>query len=84
MELLALLLAMFLFLRIVASIRSLVHSKMLVPIEHNKVLEGVCPPHKWRNDEVRGPDGEITHWRMICEHCGPLSQQESTNTNATK
>ena len=32
----------------------------------------VCPPHKWRYQEVRDTEGKTVRWRIICDLCGPL------------
>jgi hypothetical protein len=34
----------------------------------------VCPPHKWRYDEIKDHEGVTHAWRMACDHCGPLKQ----------
>jgi len=34
-----------------------------------------CPPHKWRYQEVRDPQGNTVRWRIICDLCGPLKPQ---------
>ena len=31
-----------------------------------------CPPHKWRYQEVRDPEGKTIRWRIICDLCGPI------------
>ena len=35
-------------------------------------LEKVCPPHKWRYDELKDEQGKVVRTRIVCDYCGPL------------
>lgn len=30
-----------------------------------------CPPHKWKNVEIRDETGKIVLNKLVCERCGP-------------
>jgi hypothetical protein len=30
-----------------------------------------CPPHKWKNVEIKDEAGETIMWKLVCERCGP-------------
>ena len=32
----------------------------------------VCPPHKWRYQEIKDTEGKTVKWKMVCDICGPL------------
>lgn len=36
----------------------------------------VCPPHKWRHHEIKDAAGNVIHWKIICDLCGPLGSQD--------
>jgi len=36
--------------------------------------EAKCPPHAWRWQDIKTPDGEIQGQRIVCLHCGPISK----------
>jgi hypothetical protein len=37
----------------------------------------VCPPHKWRHHEIKDASGNLVHWKLICDLCGPLGSQDT-------
>lgn len=39
------------------------------------IKEKFCPPHKWRHEELKDKDGNNCGWRLVCDICGPLKQQ---------
>jgi hypothetical protein len=36
---------------------------------------GVCPPHRWRWEQIKDHEGVVHAERLICERCGPLQKQ---------
>lgn len=30
-----------------------------------------CPPHKWKNVEIKDETGKIVLNKLVCERCGP-------------
>ena len=49
------------------------------PKEKDFVVEDVkkvCPPHKWRYQEVRDTEGNVIRFRIICDICGPLKPSD--------
>lgn len=33
---------------------------------------GMCPPHKWRWEEILDKEGKVVSHKMACLRCGPL------------
>jgi hypothetical protein len=33
-----------------------------------------CPPHAWRWEDIKTPNGEVQGQRMVCLNCGPISK----------
>ncbi len=36
----------------------------------------VCPPHKWKYQEIKDPEGNTIKYKLICDICGPLKQSD--------
>ena len=44
------------------------------PVE--EIVEVWCPPHKWKNVEVKDKDGNVLKNKLVCDLCGPLKPAE--------
>ena len=61
----------------------LISIMMPKPPSNNKIKDDIlkkmtktCPPHKWRHEEVKDPEGNTVYWYMVCDVCGPLNKQQ--------
>jgi hypothetical protein len=67
MELLLILLGVFILANLVS-----IANPTNVSAQANENKTEKCPPHKWRHEEIKDPDGEIVSWKLVCDKCGPL------------
>ena len=36
----------------------------------------MCPPHKWRYQELKDSSGETVRWKIVCDVCGPMRRED--------
>lgn len=44
--------------------------------------EKVCPPHKWRFEEIKDHEGTVHATKLVCDICGPMKPQEDIKREA--